>query len=73
MGAVPSLEERRARLRAIPGQVPPAIAWPGGCRFHPRCPYAWEKCRREMPPLLEVGADHRARCWLVNEPLRRKA
>jgi oligopeptide/dipeptide ABC transporter ATP-binding protein len=73
MGAVPNLEERRERLRAIPGQVPPANAWPAGCRFHPRCPYAWQKCRDEMPPLLDVGTGHRARCWLVVEPLRRKA
>ena len=73
MGAVPNLEERRERLRAIPGQVPPANAWPAGCRFHPRCPHAWEKCRTEMPPLLDVGPGHRARCWLVAEPQRRRA
>jgi oligopeptide/dipeptide ABC transporter ATP-binding protein len=73
MGAVPNLEERRERLRAIPGQVPPANAWPAGCRFHPRCPYAWQKCQDEMPPLLDVGTGHRARCWLVVEPLRRRA
>jgi len=73
MAAVPNLEERRERLRAIPGQVPPANAWPAGCRFHPRCPYAWEKCREEMPPLLELEPGHRARCWLVTEPGRRKA
>jgi oligopeptide/dipeptide ABC transporter ATP-binding protein len=70
---VPNLEERRERLRAIPGQVPPANAWPAGCRFHPRCPHAWQKCREEMPPLLEVEPGHRARCWLVTEPGRRKA
>ena len=72
MAAIPRLDERRARLRAIPGQVPPADAWPAGCRFHPRCPYAWEKCRVEMPPLLETGEGHSARCWLVQEPARRK-
>jgi peptide/nickel transport system ATP-binding protein len=73
MGAVPNLEEKRERLRAIPGQVPPANAWPAGCRFHPRCPHAWGKCREEMPPLLDVAAGHKARCWLVTEPARRKA
>jgi oligopeptide/dipeptide ABC transporter ATP-binding protein len=72
MGAVPNLEERRERLRAIPGQVPPANAWPAGCRFHPRCPHAWEKCRETMPPLLDVGGGHKARCWLVTEPERRR-
>jgi len=73
LAAVPRLDERRERLRAIPGQVPPATAWPAGCRFHPRCPYAWEKCRTEMPPLLEAAPGQKARCWLVQEPGRRKS
>ena len=72
LAAVPRLDERRTRLRAIPGQVPPATAWPPGCRFHPRCPHAWERCRLEEPPLLDAGAGQRARCWLVQEPARRK-
>ncbi len=72
MEAVPSLDERRERLHAIPGQVPPASAWPPGCRFHPRCPYAWERCRAEMPGPLQVSSGHTARCWLVTEPQRRK-
>jgi len=71
LAAIPRLEERRARLRAIPGQVPPASAWPTGCRFHPRCPFAWQRCREEMPPLLAVTEGHRARCWLVEEPHRK--
>ena len=71
MGAVPSLDERKDRLQAVPGQVPPATAWPPGCRFHPRCPFKWSKCEREMPELLAVGPGHRARCWLVQEPQRR--
>ncbi len=71
LAAVPSLEGPRERLAAIPGQVPPATAWPAGCRFHPRCPYAWEKCSAEAPPMLEAAAGHRARCWLVAEPHRR--
>jgi oligopeptide/dipeptide ABC transporter ATP-binding protein len=72
MEAVPALDERKERLRSVPGQVPPATAWPAGCRFHPRCPYAWARCRQEMPGLIEVGPGHRARCWLVEEPQRRK-
>ena len=72
MAAVPALDERKARLRSVPGQVPPATAWPAGCRFHPRCPHAWAKCREEAPELLEVSPGHKARCWLVEEPQRRK-
>jgi oligopeptide/dipeptide ABC transporter ATP-binding protein len=71
LGAIPGLDDRKERLQAIPGQVPPADAWPAGCRFHPRCPLAWSKCQTQMPPLLEVGEGHRARCWLVQEPERR--
>jgi oligopeptide/dipeptide ABC transporter ATP-binding protein len=72
MGAVPSLEERKDRLQAVPGQVPPATDWPAGCRFHPRCPFKWSKCETEMPELREVEPGHRARCWLVGEPERRE-
>jgi peptide/nickel transport system ATP-binding protein len=63
------------RLHAIPGQVPAATAWPPGCRFHPRCPYAWDRCRHEEPPLLDAGGGepgaHTVRCWLLTEPRRR--
>src|SRR5580765_5328725 len=72
LAAVPRIDAPRARLHAIPGQVPAATAWPSGCRFRPRCPYAWEKCQEE-PGLLETGSPgHTARCWLVTEPERRQ-
>jgi peptide/nickel transport system ATP-binding protein len=72
MESIPRLDRPRARLHSIPGSVPAATAWPAGCRFHPRCPYAWEKCRSEEPPLLETGTPgHTARCWLVTEPAHR--
>jgi peptide/nickel transport system ATP-binding protein len=71
MAAVPRLDEQKERLASIPGQVPPATSWPAGCRFHPRCSFAWDKCRNETPPLLDAGPGHRARCWLVSEPDRR--
>jgi oligopeptide/dipeptide ABC transporter ATP-binding protein len=65
LAAVPNPDRPRERLAAIPGQVPPATAWPAGCRFHPRCPFAWDRCRSEAPPLLPAGEGRRARCWLV--------
>ncbi len=77
LAAVPRLGERRERLETIPGTVPPATAWPTGCRFRERCPYAWERCEREHPPLYptgtsgDVGGAHTARCHLVDEPARR--
>ena len=67
MAAVPRVDRPAERLTAIPGQVPPATAWPPGCRFHPRCPFAWEKCRSEMPALLPAGGGRSARCWLLEE------
>jgi oligopeptide/dipeptide ABC transporter ATP-binding protein len=42
----------RGRLPVVPGQVPAPGAWPAGCRFHPRCPPADERCTREVPRLL---------------------
>ena len=71
LASVPRLDRPRERLHAIPGQVPAATAWPAGCRFHPRCPYAWDRCRTEEPPLLDIAPGHTARCWLVAEPARR--
>jgi peptide/nickel transport system ATP-binding protein len=73
MASLPRIDRAEGRLRAIPGQVPPATQWPGGCRFHPRCAHAWDRCRVDAPPLLPVTPDHQARCWLVEEPARRKS
>jgi oligopeptide/dipeptide ABC transporter ATP-binding protein len=71
LGAVPRVDRPVERLRVIPGQPPPATQWPGGCRFHPRCPHAWERCERAEPALLAAGGTRAARCWLVEEPGRR--
>ena len=49
-------------LKAIRGMVPSPLDWPLGCRFAPRCDYAFERCR-ELPPLFRVGAQESA-CWL---------
>ncbi len=62
--AAPRLDGPATPTPAIPGAVPPATAWPAGCRFHPRCSKAWERCRTE-PALLDVGPERTARCWLV--------
>src|SRR5512135_1238557 len=72
LASVPRLDRPRDRLSAIPGTVPAASAWPVGCRFHPRCPHAWDRCRQEEPSLFEIAPGHTARCWLVVEPARRR-
>ena len=71
LAAMPRLGEARERLRTIPGTVPPPTRWPEGCRFHDRCPYAWERCTREHPPLYQIGGGHVSRCHLAEEPERR--
>ena len=64
--AIPRLDtERKERLEAISGQVPNPRDWPTGCRFHPRCPMAQERCRREAPPFEEKRPGHWAACWVL--------
>jgi oligopeptide/dipeptide ABC transporter ATP-binding protein len=63
LAVVPRVGEKRARLSAIAGSIPPPTAPIVGCRFHPRCPDAIPLCR-EAPPALEPhGPARRVRCW----------
>ncbi len=71
--AMPRVGRRQERLAVIPGNVPPPTAWPSGCRFRDRCPYAWDRCEREHPPLYQIGVGHVSRCHLAEEPERRRA
>jgi oligopeptide/dipeptide ABC transporter ATP-binding protein len=52
-----------SRLQAIPGRPPDLVNPPPGCRFAPRCRYVQDKCRTELPPLLESEPGHWYRCW----------
>jgi oligopeptide/dipeptide ABC transporter ATP-binding protein len=72
MRAMPQLGSPRSRLNVIPGAVPPPTDWPDGCRFRERCPYSWELCEREHPPLYQISESHTSRCHLAIEPERRK-
>jgi oligopeptide/dipeptide ABC transporter ATP-binding protein len=72
MNAMPQIgSSRNDRLNVIPGTVPPPTAWPTGCRFRDRCPYSWEKCENEHPPLYQISEGHASRCHLAVEPERR--
>jgi len=66
LAAIPDPDpENRKRLRKVPpGEPPSLINPPPGCRFHPRCPYAMDVCRREEPPTVEVKPGHTVKCWL---------
>jgi peptide/nickel transport system ATP-binding protein len=63
MNAVPRIGERRDTLAQIEGAMPRLDAIPPGCPFHPRCPWAFARCRLEPPRLAVTGATHSA-CWL---------
>jgi peptide/nickel transport system ATP-binding protein len=64
MGSIPTIAADREALEQIDGTMPRLTAIPGGCAFHPRCPHAFDRCRRERPELMAAGAT-RAACWLV--------
>jgi peptide/nickel transport system ATP-binding protein len=62
--SVPTITGPRERLTPIAGSVPPPNAWPGGCRFGPRCPERFARCD-QMPSLRRGAPGHEARCWLT--------
>lgn len=61
--AAPTLSGGREDLASIPGSPPDLIDLPPGCKFHPRCPYATDRCRTEDPPLIDVAPGQAAACW----------
>ena len=70
LSSVPIPNPKIARSRRkiiIRGEPPSPINPPRGCRFHTRCPYAKDICRREEPPLVSVETDHKVACWIVAE------
>ena len=66
LDAIPDLEMSGRQRTPVAGEVPNPIDPPLGCHFHPRCPYANDRCRREIPPLLGKGASEVA-CHAVAE------
>lgn len=63
---VPDPTDRRSKV-VISGEIPSPIDLPSGCRFHPRCPYAMEICKREDPELVEVANKHLLACHLMKK------
>jgi peptide/nickel transport system ATP-binding protein len=55
----------RARRTILVGETPDAAHIPAGCRFSPRCPSAFDRCRVEEPPLIDVGDGQSSACWLA--------
>jgi peptide/nickel transport system ATP-binding protein len=80
LSSFPSLHGERVRMEGIPGSPPSLAAMPDGCKFHPRCPYAMDRCRTQEPPLArptDEGGGRVTACWLQDgrqeppEPLAR--
>ena len=70
LSVVPVANPRRRRKREIlQGEIPNPISLPSGCRFHPRCPVALDKCREIDPALYPAGEGHEAACILVNDAI----
>jgi peptide/nickel transport system ATP-binding protein len=61
--AVPTLTSDKSSLVSVPGSPPDLIQLPTGCKFHPRCPLADERCRHDEPELTEVEPGHQVACW----------
>jgi oligopeptide/dipeptide ABC transporter ATP-binding protein len=64
----PPAEGEELKRTILVGETPDAAHIPPGCRFHPRCPLAFDRCRVDEPPLIVVGEGHQAACWLAEEP-----
>lgn len=65
---VPDPEKSRKRkpLKLKSLDIPSPLNPPSGCKFHTRCPYASDKCKRKLPPLVKVRPNHYIACWLYS-------
>jgi oligopeptide/dipeptide ABC transporter ATP-binding protein len=70
LACIPRIDAPKEKLAVIPGLVPDLIDPPRGCRFHPRCEHASDRCRTEKPQLVDVGEDHWVACDRNHEDTR---
>ena len=70
MKAVPNVDVDDFDIQPIPGTFPNITEETGGCRFHPRCPYATDRCRTEVPAEMEIAPGHFVCCHKVEEEHR---
>ena len=73
LSAAPDPDRAQPPHLADRGAPPSLLAPPSGCRFHPRCPFAMDVCKRQMPPSIAVAPNHIAACWLHVDPANRTA
>ncbi len=65
--SLPVINDKGARIKPIPGLMPDPIELPEGCAFHPRCPYAFDKCTKETPELRYFGETHGVACHAYDQ------
>jgi len=70
--AIPRVTEASLTLDSIAGSVPDLINPPSACRFHPRCPYAWDLCKQVKPEPLEPSSGHIVACHLYDSVRKRE-
>ena len=67
ISSLPRIHFSDEALEPIYGSPPNLANLPSGCAFHPRCKYAIEKCKQEMPELEQIEENHLAACFLAKE------
>jgi len=65
IGAFPNIRAAKTGISSIPGFPPDLLKPPSGCRFHPRCQYAMDICKKQEPEVMDVGKKHFAACHLL--------
>ena len=68
LDSFPDIRAERTHIKSIPGIPPDLISPPPGCRFHPRCEFAIEICRKEEPTMEGINNNHAVSCHLINKP-----
>jgi peptide/nickel transport system ATP-binding protein len=67
LASAPKLEVKKTEFVSIKGEIPSPLHPPTGCHFHPRCPFAMERCKVEIPALKEIAPMHFSACHLNDE------
>lgn len=67
LAEIPRIEAEKRSFHPVKGELPSPLAPPPGCHFHPRCPFATDRCRTEAPALRDVAKDHTSACHLNAE------
>lgn len=65
LNSIPNMQAEGQVLSTIPGSPPDVTDLPGGCAFHPRCPFAFDRCKIEVPTPIASGKDSMAACFLL--------